>query len=210
MGSSIWLEIIKSLSSNQIWSILVFLQLGLAYLIIVITNAIRNNGAKFGKWEIQPKFKDKEKLIPSYLKTQTWEKQIRVKSPQDDTIQVLIGSIGFIKDVVIFKFFGEFWNSASPEGQEGYNLFESEFIPPLFLSEENRKEMECFVFVENCNLQTKLFAIIRQKSKNWKKVFIVASKSQIDGQELESLLPENGGSENIVILQMPIKFTNEN
>jgi hypothetical protein len=201
------ISFLKLLNTYQLWYILFILTITLFFILFLV----KKYGIPY-KDKILFKPINSEKSLPKYLKTQVWEKDIHTtrKTFLGDSKQIKIGSIGFVKDVVIFKFFGEYWNSASKVGKEGYDLFESEFSPPDFIEEKYRKEMECFVFVENCNLQTKLFAIIRQKAKNWKKVFVIASKSQIEGQELESLLPENGGSENIEIIQFPVRLGNVN
>jgi hypothetical protein len=201
------IEFLKTLDNIQIWFLLVFICFIIFQVFLFAKYLINRYGLPYNDKILFDPNKTDSKL-PKYLKALSWEKDVFVTKPSllNKNKKIKIGTIGFVKDLVVFKFFGEYWNSASKVGQEGYNLFETEFTPPDFLEEAHRKEMECFVFVENCNLQTKLFSVIRQKAKNWKKVFIIASKSQIQGQELESLLPENGGADNIEIIQMPYKI----
>ncbi len=126
-----------------------------------------------------------------------WEKEVK------NSNNVVIGKIGFYKDLIIFRIFGEQWNSSTSEGIEGYKRFIDAFEPPYFLTAEQRSELNCFVFVNECRLQSRLIPIIKEKSVSWKKVYVVCTVSQYENNELNQIDNKLGLNLNIEIIKVP-------
>lgn len=195
-----FLQFISSLTPGlKMFVIISFVILLFAILISLIilirffTEIIKERGLPnfSGKgYYIEPKKNDK---AYGFL----WEKEV-VNSKD-----VVIGKIGFYKDLIIFRIFGEQWNSSTPEGIEGYKKLEQAFNPPEFLSDAQRSELTCFIFVNECRLQSRLIPIIHEKSEKWKKVYVICTVSQYENNELNQIDTKLGLDLNIEIIKVP-------
>jgi hypothetical protein len=163
--------IIQSLTEAQIWFSLSFISFVILGVIIFILKISIERG-------LPNPFKDGSYIIPpnSIKSNSLFEQKIWKKDILQDKKK--IGEIAFLKEVVVFKLIGRFWDSATPEGIEGYNTFEEEWSPPDFLTDEQKRETECFLFIEKCNTDSTLVKLIKTHSIRWKRVFLVCSKSQ--------------------------------
>lgn len=187
------------LTGTQIWFILGLASFLLFSVLFFLIKIIYDRGLpKFSGegYFIPPKNDSKTSTSPS-AKQKIWFRSIKESSGKT------IGEIGFLKETVVFKVWGQFWNSATNEGREGYDIFVEEFHPPEFLTEEQKKEAEAYLFVKDCNLQSKFISIIKKQSINWKHVFIICSKQQYSNGELD-LLDNKLGGINLNITLIPI------
>jgi hypothetical protein len=195
------LEIFLNLDKIQQWFLIIMGTIAIGSSLASIIYLIIKNGFKAKGVEIMGLSAREKQELPEYQKQDIWEREIKIPNKKGEMITA--GSIGFIKDIIIFKFFGTFWNSADPETKDIYDKFSEEFRPPMWLEEKYRKEVEAFVFLENSNIQSKLLPIIREQAALWKHVFVIGSWIQIQGQELAMLSPESNAPENITILSAP-------
>jgi hypothetical protein len=190
-------KFIDKLNDVQIWVVLGTIEIIFISLLYFLIKIIWERGLPYplkeNSWLIKPKIIRDKNILLNETKHQIWKKDIKNEKNK------IIGTIGFIKDVVVFKLFGKYWNSADPDSKELLDIFLSEFHPPEYLDNSKQRELECFLFLSECNLQTKLISILRKSAGNWKHIYILASKLQIQGQELDMLLSENGGPDNISI-----------
>ena len=196
------IEIFLGLDKIQQWFLIIFGTIIILSCASVVLYLLSKGGIKTKNYELKGIEKEAVKL-PEYQKQNIWEKDITIKAekfPHDD---IKIGSIGFIKDIVIFKFFGTFWNSADPETKILYDKFAEQFVPPMWVDMPYRNQLEAFLFLENSNIQSKLLPIIREQAKLWKHIFVIGTWEQIQGQELSMLTAESNAPENIIVMTSP-------
>ena len=191
------IEIFLALDKIQQWVLLISAIIGIGSVLYFIFR----NGFKYKEYEFRGFIEEKiEQIVPVHQKQVIWEKNIEIKQKHFFGYKtIIIGKIGFVKDIVIYKFFGSFWNSADPISKEGYDRFSFEFNPPRWI--DKPEELEAFVFVENANIQSKLLSIIINGASNWKHVYVIGSWQQIAGQELDLL--KNSDYGNISVISAP-------
>ena len=190
-------SIIKALSETQIWFLLGFISILLSSIVFFVLKLSVERGLpnpfKEGSFIIHPKNNKPDQMFEQKI----WKKDINQNGKK-------IGEIAFLKEVVVFKLFGRFWDSATPEGIEGYNTIEEEWTPPEFLTDEQKNEAECFLFVEKCNTDSTLVKLIKTHSRRWKRVFVVCSKSQYIKGAFDLIDSTKEGGINLNITLIPV------
>ncbi len=193
-------ELIKSLDIYQIWFIVIILGLSFIFLILALIFLSYKRGLKIpfsSDYLIDPPIKKNQKdARPNNFEV---SREIHLDKK-------FLGSIGFYKDLVFFRFFGLYWNSSTAITKDLLDIFDQEFYPPSFLSDAQKEEIECYLILEDCNIQSKLLSKIREGAKRWRHVYVIASKTQINNQELDFLLAENGAPANIFVISRSKSF----
>ena len=197
-------DFLMTLSDTQLWFVLFFVTFWISVLVFYLIRIIYHRGLP--KWNgegyiIPPKDPiSKSESIPKHLRSQIWTKEVL------DSKGKKLGVIGFTKNLNVFSFFGDQWNTGYREAREGVEVFEQEWEAPSFLLKDDVDQLECFISIKDIELQSRLIATIKKNIKKWKKVFIICSKSQIMNGELDAVDPKKNNEELPVVL---IPFSTE-
>jgi hypothetical protein len=197
-------DFLMTLTDTQLWFVLFFATFWISVLVFYLIRIIYYRGLP--KWNgegyiIPPKDPiNKSESIPKHLRSQIWTKEVL------DSKGKKLGVIGFTKNLNVFSFFGDQWNTGYREAREGVEVFEQEWEAPSFLLKDDVDQLECFISIKDIELQSRLIATIKKNIKKWKKVFIICSKSQIMNGELDAVDPKKNNEELPVVL---IPFSTE-
>lgn len=193
-------KLAQYMNPEQIWFVILFTAFWFFGFVLFMMKVVYERGLP--KWNgngyfIPPKdTTEKERSVPKHLRQQIWMSVVH------DSKDKKVGSIGFTKNMNVFAFFGDFWNTGYREAREGLEVFEQEWEPPLFLSKEDASELETFLCIKDIEIQSRLIAVIKKNLNRWKKVIILCSKSQYANGELDSIDPKKNNDLPITIIPL--------
>jgi hypothetical protein len=191
-------KLARYMNPEQIWFVILFTAFWFFGFVLFLMKVVYERGLP--KWNgegfiIPPRdTTEKERSVPKHLRQQIWMSKVI------DSNGKKVGSIGFIKNLNVFAFFGDYWNTGYREARDGLEVFEQEWEPPMFIPKEEAKDLECFISVKDIEIQSKFIAVIKKHVHRWKKVYIICSKSQYANGELDSIDPIKNNDLPIVII----------
>ena len=191
-------KLAQYMNPEQIWFVILFTAFWFFGFVLFMMKVVYERGLP--KWNgngfiIPPKgTTEQERSVPKHLRQQIWISHVR------DSKDKKVGTIGFTKNMDVFAFFGDFWNTGYREAREGLEVFEQEWEPPIFLPREEASELECFLCVKDIEIQSRLIAVIKKNLNRWRKVIILCSKSQYANGELDSIDPKKNNEQLPVII----------
>jgi hypothetical protein len=193
-------KLAQYMNPEQIWFVILFTAFWFFGFVLFMMRVVYERGLP--KWNgngfiIPPRdTTEKERSVPKHLRQQIWMTHVH------DSKDKKVGSIGFTKNMNVFSFFGDFWNTGYREAREGLEIFEQEWEPPLFLSKEEGSELETFLCIKDIEIQSRLIAVIKKNLNRWKKVIILCSKSQYANGELDSIDPKKNNELPVIIVPL--------